>query len=118
MPIPTPDASNVAVAQAVAVPDISTLHPTAQGVLYAILFICIGLSILVPRIAFLKGATAEKKPDPTFAAVIVDNTALNNHTAALHRVADTIEKHREELDHVREEMRLDRELRRQRQANG
>jgi hypothetical protein len=90
----------------------------AQGILFTILFLCIGLSILIPRLGFLQGAKQDKKPEPTFAAVIVDNTALNAHTAALIKVAEATVKQTEELDRVREEMRLDRELRRQRQSNG
>lgn len=118
MPQPTFDPSNISLAQTIPEVDITALPLSTQGILYTILFVCAGLSILIPRIGFLQGAKADKKPEPTFAAVIVDNTALNGHTAAVNRLADNLAKHTEELDRVREEMRLDRELRRQRQLNG
>lgn len=93
----------VVLAQAVELPDFSGLPPFAQGVMYTVAAIAVGLSIIIPRMGFLFGKKAEGKTDgtPGIAAVIVDPTALNANTAAINKLADVI-------DHAREELRVDR----------
>jgi len=94
--------AEIVLAQAVELPDFSGLPPFAQGIMYTVAAIAIGLSIIVPRIGYMFGKKADTKPEATVAAVIVDPTALNGHATALKEVADEISELRTELRIVRE----------------
>lgn len=99
----TPNGPQILLAQAIELPDFSGLPLFAQGVLYTVAAIAIGLSIIIPRIGFMFGKKAEAtKPEPTIAAVIVDPTALNNHAAQIKELAGEVSELRTELRIVRE----------------
>lgn len=107
--------TNLLLAQSVELPDLSGLPPFAQGVLYTMFFLCATLAVIVPRMGFLHGKNDTKKTDNApVAAVIVDPTALNNHTAALNKLAEVIERGltrtAEATDDFREEIRIAREV--------
>lgn len=104
------DNVQIAVAQAVEIPDFSALPPFAQGVMYTVAAIAVGLSIIVPRMGYLFGKKAEHKQDATVAAVVVDPTALNNHADAIRAQTAANLKLCEVLDGVREEVRVTREV--------
>ncbi len=97
-----PNGPQVLLAQAVELPDFSGLPLFAQGVLYTVAAIALGLSIIIPRIGFMFGKKAETKTEATVAAVIVDPAALNNHAAAMLKVAEEVSELRTELRIVRE----------------
>lgn len=97
----------VVLAQTVELPDFSGLPPFAQGVMYTVAAIAVGLSIIIPRIGFMFGKKSDSKAEatPGIAAVIVDPTALNANTVAIQELAKVIDAAREELrvDRARQE---------------
>lgn len=95
---------NIILAQAVELPDFTGLPGYAQGILYTVLAVGLALSVIIPRFGWLHGRETAKgaTSQPSVAAVVVDPTALNNHTAALLKVADAIDKHRVEMLITRE----------------
>lgn len=94
----------LALAQAAELPDFSGLPGYAQGILYTVLAIGLALSVIIPRFGFLHGKErANAVPAAaTVAAVIVDPTALNAHTAALLVVAKELDDLKTELHIIRE----------------
>jgi hypothetical protein len=107
---------NIVLAQAVELPDFSGLPLYAQGILYTVLALGLALSVIIPRFGFLHGRESGKTgpAGATVAAVVVDPTALNAHTAALNRVAEVAEKGlgelSNEIDKLREELHITREV--------
>lgn len=94
--------AQVFLAQAIELPDFSGLPPFAQGVMYTAAAVAVGLSILIPRIGYMFGKKSEPKGEASVAAVIVDPTALNAHTAATNRVADELAEIKVQLQITRE----------------
>lgn len=92
-------------------PDFSGLPDWAQGVLYTVAAISLGITIVVPRMGFTLGKSkpqvAATNTTQTVAAVIVDPTALNRHSDAVLVLADKLGKFGEQLDDMREQMRVD-----------
>jgi hypothetical protein len=96
---------NIALAQAVELPDFSGLPGYAQGILYAVLAVGLALSVIIPRFGFLFGKEAAKgatAPNATVAAVVVDPTALNRHSDAIIKLAEEMGELKVELRIVRE----------------
>lgn len=108
-------------------PDISSLPPWAQMTVIVAFGVSVAIILLVTRMGLLQGrqaAPAHSAASAQVAAVIVDPTALNRLTdqvVALNAVLDEIVKAgREkirvdglmaaELDRIREELRIQREL--------
>lgn len=111
-----PNGVSVVLAQAVELPDFSNLPPYAQGIMYTVAAIALGLSIVVPRIGFLFGKKDTKPdPGPAVAAVVVDPSALLKHAEAVNKLATAMRALTSELDRGREDMRVAREIEADRQ---
>lgn len=93
-------------AQAIELPDLSGLPLIVQGVFYTVFAVGVTLVVLIPRMGWLSGKAngpaVTPVTSPTIAAVVVDPTALNAHTAALLVVAKELDELKTELHIIRE----------------